>query len=65
MENVSLRLVFILLLFANRARGESGNNGAPYKIIEIQRLSVARLEDRQIWMRQESGAEPVRFERVR
>src|SRR5438046_196525 len=63
--DMALRLVLILLLSAYCALRERRNDYAPGEIIEIQRLAVASLEDRQARLCQDSHAESVRFERVR
>src|SRR5258708_627479 len=64
LKHVSLWLVLILLFFANRAWRESGSNDATHKVVEVQRLPISGLEDRQARLCQNSHAEPVRFERV-
>ena len=57
--------VLILLLLANDTRLERRNNDAPHKIVQVERLAVPGLEDRQAWLCEDSSAKLVRFERVR
>src|SRR5258707_6739534 len=56
--------MLILLLLANRARRERRYDDAPREIGEVQRRAFAALEDRRARLRQDAGAELVRFERV-
>jgi hypothetical protein len=59
-----LGLVLRLRLTADGTARECWHDYAPGEIVEIQRLAITRLEDRQTWLCQDSSAQLMHFERV-
>lgn len=64
LEQMAVSLVLILREFANAAPLDRWLNDAPRKVVEIQRLSCAALEDRQVRLREFTHSLAVCFERI-
>src|SRR6266849_2639835 len=64
LEIVSLWFMLILLLLADHTRRKRGDNYAASEIVQIQRLAISRLKDRQAWLCQDASAQLVRGESV-
>src|ERR1700676_653918 len=58
------RFVFVLSFFADCTRGKRGSDNPASKVVEVQRLPIPRLKDRQIRLREFIGAALVRIERI-